>query len=325
VSDQGVERVTIDLETINALLEHAESRLEPVFYGVLEMLAKSAISLTALLEDREMTIEKLRRMFFGSKSEKRKDLFDDAAEDSPAAESSATEGEGTEKPEGAAGDPPLEEGGESGEGERPPKKKRKGHGRNPASKYKGAKQIHISHDDLKPGGLCPEPGCTGKLYAIEPSVVIRVVAHAPFSATAWNLEQLRCGLCGKVFRASSPEDLGTEKYDASVPAMVGVLRYGNGLPHNRLDDLQADFEIPFPKSTQWDLVAGAAESVEPVYEALIHEAAQGDVLHNDDTPMKILSVIKEIKARQRKEKKVKPKEERRDDGDEPRIHLALTG
>jgi transposase len=32
--------------------------------------------------------------------------------------------------------------------------------------------------------------------------------------------------------------------------------------------------------------------VAPAYEELIRQAAQGDVLHNDDTPMKILEYMK---------------------------------
>ena len=46
-------------------------------------------------------------------------------------------------------------------------------------------------------------------------------------------------------------------------------------------------------STQWEIVDAVANPLLPVYEQLIREAAQGDVLYNDDTTIKILSLIKE--------------------------------
>src|SRR5437867_11572486 len=48
-----------------------------------------------------------------------------------------------------------------------------------------------------------------------------------------------------------------------------------------------------PVSTQWDIVRSAAERIEPAYQELIRQAAQGEVLYNDDTLMKILSLMNE--------------------------------
>ncbi|MGH8612602.1 MAG: IS66 family transposase [Gammaproteobacteria bacterium] len=46
-------------------------------------------------------------------------------------------------------------------------------------------------------------------------------------------------------------------------------------------------------STQWAIVEESADVVKPAYEELIRQAAQGEVLHNDDTPMKILALMEE--------------------------------
>ena len=54
-----------------------------------------------------------------------------------------------------------------------------------------------------------------------------------------------------------------------------------------------------PASTQWDIVARAAKLVTPAFEELVRQAAQGDVLHNDDIPVKILELMKK---KQKKEK-----------------------
>jgi hypothetical protein len=70
--------------------------------------------------------------------------------------------------------------------------------------------------------------------------------------------------------------------------MIGLLKYGRGLPFNRLDKLQAGLGIPLPSATQWEIVRDAAKSMLPAYDEMARQAAQGDVLHNDDTTMKIL-------------------------------------
>jgi transposase len=75
--------------------------------------------------------------------------------------------------------------------------------------------------------------------------------------------------------------------------MIAVLRYGNGLPHFRLEGLQASLYIPLPDATQWDIISKAAPSPGAVFEELIRQAAQAPLLHSDDTPMKVLSLMKE--------------------------------
>ena len=73
--------------------------------------------------------------------------------------------------------------------------------------------------------------------------------------------------------------------------MIGLLKYGSGLPFNRLEGLQGDLEIPLPASTQWDIVQAVAANLAPAFEELIRQAAQGEVLHNDDTTVKILELM----------------------------------
>ena len=168
------------------------------------------------------------------------------------------------------------------------KAKRKGHGRNGAQVYSGAKKVEVAHPSLKAGDRCG--GCTGKLYPLPPSPLVRITGCAPLSATVYECEKLRCNLCGEVSTAPAPEGIGDKKYDEGSTALVGLLKYGAGLPFNRLEMLQESFGIPLPASTQWDLVDGATETLEPIYEELQRQAAQRDVVHNDDTHAKILEL-----------------------------------
>jgi hypothetical protein len=75
--------------------------------------------------------------------------------------------------------------------------------------------------------------------------------------------------------------------------MIGLLKYGSGLPFNRLEGLQGYLEIPLPASTQWDIVNAVAANLAPAFAELIRQAAQGEVLHNDDTTVKILELMRQ--------------------------------
>lgn len=124
---------------------------------------------------------------------------------------------------------------------------------------------------------------------------MRVVGQAPLAATVYRLQNLRCNLCGEVFTAEAPPGVGTEKYDATASSMLALLKYGSGLPFYRLENLQKSLEIPLPASTQWEVVAAAAAVIQPVMEEAIRQAAQGEVLHNDDTPMPVLALEREAR------------------------------
>lgn len=168
---------------------------------------------------------------------------------------------------------------------------KQGHGRNGAEAYRGAEQIEVPHESLAAGDACPECG-QGKVYEVAcPGVLVRVVGQAPLYAKVYHLQKLRCHLCGKVFTAGPPPDAGARKYDATAGSMIALLKYGSGMPFNRAAGLQRYLEIPLPASTQWDVIAAYAPSARPAYEALISQAAQGDVLHNDDTTVKILECM----------------------------------
>jgi transposase len=169
----------------------------------------------------------------------------------------------------------------------------KGHGRNGASTYTGAEKVAIEHPTLKPGDACP--GCEkGKVYPQnEPRVLVRLVGHAPLAATVYELDRLRCNLCGEVFTAQEPEGIGPDKYDETTAAMIALLKYGSGMPFYRLEKLEQLLGIPLPASTQWEIVEEEAEVIKAARDELIRQAAQGEVLHNDDTSMRVLRMARE--------------------------------
>jgi len=168
-----------------------------------------------------------------------------------------------------------------------------GHGRNGAEAFGGAQKIEVTHQQLTHGNRCPE--CAkGNVYGQkEPKVLVRIVGQAPLVATVYSLERLRCGSCGQIFTAQEPEGVGPEKYDETAAAMIAQLKYGSGTPFHRLEKLEGQLGIPLPAATQWEVVEEAAELLKPARDELIRQAAQGEVVHNDDTSMKVLKLERE--------------------------------
>jgi hypothetical protein len=168
----------------------------------------------------------------------------------------------------------------------------KGHGRNGASAYASARKVVIPAK-LTCGDTCPE--CArGRVYTQrQPKTLVRVVGQAPVEATVYEMERLRCNACGQVFTAEAPEDIGSEKYDATAIAMIAQLKYGAGVPFTRLERMEAQMGIPLPAASQWELMEQGAANAKPAFDHLIRQAAQGEVLHNDDTGMRILQLARE--------------------------------
>jgi hypothetical protein len=285
-------RKELKLEELKAILIRAkEAPLSPEEYKKLDVAIDTLAFLTNELEAKGASIRRLRQMLFGASTEKTSQVVGEEASSAPAVTSptpSAAEDEGhgavEDEGHGAA------EGDATDESSDPPRPKRKGHGRRSAAEYTGAEKNKVPHESLKPGDDCPE--CLqGKLYLqAEPAVLVRVNGVAPLSAVIHELERLRCNLCGEVFTARAPEGVGKKKYDETAAAMIAMLKYGCGFPFNRLERLEGSLGIPLPSGTQWEVVEGEAGLLAPVYQELINQAAQGEVLHNDDTTMKILGL-----------------------------------
>jgi transposase len=168
-----------------------------------------------------------------------------------------------------------------------------GHGRNGADAYQAADKVRVAHAKLAHGDRCPD--CTrGNVYTQkEPKALVRIVGQSPLAATVYELERLRCNACGQMFTAEEPEGVGPEKYDETASAMIAQLKYGSGVPFHRLERMQELLGVPMPAATQWEVVEEAADVIQPAQEELIRQAAQGEVLHNDDTSMRVLHIERE--------------------------------
>jgi transposase len=280
----ALELVEVDSDRLEEVLRRAEESLDEKDAALVRAVFESYAYVTELVEDKNTTIRRLRQLFFGARTEKTEALVGPktvrsevtaSAGDAAAIALSADEGT-----------PGVSEVATPS----------KGHGRNGAAAYGGAQRIEVAHPSLHAGDACPACG-EGTVYEKAPGVLVRITGQPPLAATVYQLQKLRCHLCGQVFTADAPAEAGPRKYDATAGSMIGLLKYGSGLPFNRLEGLQGDLGVPLPASTQWDIVQAVAGNLAPAFDELIRQAAQGEVLHNDDTTVKILELMGE-RARQ---------------------------
>src|SRR5271166_3617452 len=284
-SPEIVEVNSTHMEQVLRRVEQAEP-LDAKDTKLIRAVFESYVYVAGLVEDKNTSIRRLRQLLFGARTEKT-DTVTGRETDQP--DTTPPRGAATDT-EVAADEPHTGESdpGASDTADREPACP--GHGRNGADAYGGADRIDVPHPSLGAGDPCPS--CAkGTIYEKAPGVVVRIIGQPPVAAKVYRLQKLRCHLCGQVFTAPAPQETGGPKYAASAGAMIGLLKYGSGLPFNRLEGLQGYLEIPLPASTQWDIVQAVATTLRPAFEELIRQAAQGEVLHNDDTTVKILELM----------------------------------
>jgi len=173
---------------------------------------------------------------------------------------------------------------------------RKGHGRHGAGDYTGAEHVACTHPDLKVGDRCPMPNCRGKLYYLKRDTDVELEAAPPVQAVVYEREVLRCASCAATFTAGLPAQAHGAKYHPSVDAVLGVMRYGLGMPHHRLEQWQSWAGVPLPASTQFERVETLANAVGPIHRYLERVAANQRLVFSDDTGVRILAVQREIRA-----------------------------
>ena len=169
---------------------------------------------------------------------------------------------------------------------------RRGQGRHGAAAYAGAERVACRHEELREGEVCPVCG-QGRLYAVPPGVELRIDGNALLSAIRYELEKLRCSPCGMVFTAALPAEAGEDKYSSRARAVLAVGRYYLGLPFYRLQGYQAMLGVPVPDATQWDQIEKVGDCSYVVFEHLEKVAAQGELIYQDDTSVRILSLLGE--------------------------------
>ena len=182
--------IELSAKELDALIERIKTRnLMDTDYETLEAMGETINVLSHSVDEKAASIKRLLKLIFG-----------------PTSETTATVTK-KRKPKNGNTKPKA-------------KGKKKGHGRNGAADYTGADKTTVTHGELKHKDPCP--ACLkGKVYTRkQPKRIIRVTGRSPLRASVYELEVLRCNLCGEIFTADAPQDIGEGKYDASAAAMI---------------------------------------------------------------------------------------------------------
>jgi hypothetical protein len=122
--------------------------------------------------------------------------------------------------------------------------------------------------------------CNGKLYSIDPGVIVRVKGQNLAAVHKYWIEKLRCALCGYIISADTPNHISSEKYDAAFKAILALQKYYVAIPFNRQAYFQSLLGVPLPASTQWQLIEDVGGSALLIFPTLERMAANGEVIHN---------------------------------------------
>ena len=270
---QRPELVSATQEELDEILTLAKTTFPSKQYQLLEGVLGTFVYVMRALQNAKTSVKRFRQMLFGARTETKHKLFGELgvsvnAHTPGTAEATPEQG----SPEAATA--------------------HSGHGRNGAQAYSDSPVVEIDPRGVKSGDQCPK--CTdGKVYDAPPKTVVKVVGQPPLTATIFRLRQLRCRLCDATFTGTLPEGSSAPKYDHSCASMLALLRYGAGMPFYRLEGLQASLNVPLPDATQWEIVAKAVLAPKAAFNELIRQAAQAPLLHNDDTPARILALMAE--------------------------------
>jgi hypothetical protein len=109
-----------------------------------------------------------------------------------------------------------------------------------------------------------------------------------------------------------PEGVSPKKYDETADAAIAISKHGMATPFYRTAGMQEMCGIPLAESVQSERCQEVAEALAPIYQEMKREAAKGKVFYADDTPVKIMELIKENKEKkERKGEGEKPKKDER--------------
>jgi transposase len=290
-----------EMETseIESLIERVErGQLADGDRQLIGRLLRTVLVLISILQQKNATIGRLKRIIFGGKSEKLK--VKEKAGEGEAGESGGKSEDSA--PGSGSGARTESQGAREEASSDQPKKRRPGHGRMGWQSFSGAEVVKCRNVELEPGDRCSY--CGGVIYETRDSkMTIKLYGAAPITAVRYEQERLRCSSCQQRYRAPLPEGVSEKKFDPTADVAIVMTKYGLGVPSYRLEQQQKMAGVALPASEQFERSEAMADALLPIFRELERTGADGRLLYIDDTRVRILSCLKEDQQR--------PEEERR--------------
>lgn len=152
--------------------------------------------------------------------------------------------------------------------------------------------IHDLDDDEKP---CPCCGKQRELIGQETSeqldyepAKIKVIEHVRLKYICKSCEQ-SAAQGGPQIEVAAKPPAAIEKCLAAPGLLSYVIvgKYGDHLPLHRIETILSRHDIDISRSTMCDWMAQSADALLPLYDLMIDQVRQSDVIHTDDTPVDV--------------------------------------
>ena len=281
MKNNDVKSVTLNYEQAKELFDElAETSLESEKQIILRGAVNLHIHLAELLQDRSIKIKDIREIFGVSLEDKKTTDDDENDTGSPDLdeEPSPTDEKTAPEPSNSESEPDK------------PKKSKKTGGRVSHKAYTGLKNVQVP-SSYQLGQRCPL--CErGNLNYHDDMVLVRLDASL---GSKLHVEQFRCGACQQIYTADYSSKYGEDKYNTVFKSKVVIDKYWSGMPFKRSETYYEMLGCPISDSTLWYLVSSVSDAVEPVYNEIVKYASDSDVISTDDTQVRILDRIKELK------------------------------
>ena len=150
---------------------------------------------------------------------------------------------------------------------------------------------HLPREDVVHEPACVCPDCGGAMRRIGEDVTEQLdYIPASFRVIRHVRPKLGCRICDRIVQAPLPSmPIERGRPGAGLLAHVLVAKYADHLPLYRQSEIYAREGLHLARSTMADWVGRSATLLEPLVDALADHVMSGSTIHADDTPVPVLA------------------------------------
>jgi transposase len=142
--------------------------------------------------------------------------------------------------------------------------------------------------ELDPGSCCPECGGELRLVGEDVSEILDMIAAQMKVIEVARLKK-SCRCCEKMVQVPAPSrPIPGSMAGAGLLAYILVSKFDDHLPLYRLNEIFARMGVDIPDSTMVDWCGRAMQVLQPLIERIEAAIMASDLLHADDTPIRVL-------------------------------------
>lgn len=150
--------------------------------------------------------------------------------------------------------------------------------------------------ELDPGNTCPDCGGNLRLVGEDVSEILELIT-AKLKVIEVARPKKSCRCCEKMVQAPAPSrPIPGSMAGASLLAYVLVSKFDDHLPLYRQHEILARMGVDIPRSTLADWCGRSMRILQPVIDRIEASVLGSDILHADDTPIRVLAPERRAKG-----------------------------